>query len=161
MTLSAGPIRRITGNRPHRVVSVRPDLPRRVGTDARAVVIGGGIAGATAALLLAERGVGVTLLERDARLGGRLAAWPTTIVDWSRHGVDHGFHGFFRQYYNWRNVLRRIDNDLSFLRPLGRYPIASRRWPEENFTGLPGTPPMNLLALLVRSPSLRLRELRS
>jgi isorenieratene synthase len=124
------------------------------------VVVGGGIAGVTAALLLAERGLSVTLLERDAQLGGRLAAWPRTVADGSRQMVEHGFHGFFRQYYNWHNVLRRIDPELSFLRPAGRYPVVSRHWPEESFSGLPRRPPANLLALVARSPSLRLRELR-
>jgi isorenieratene synthase len=57
-------------------------------------------------------------------------------------------------------VLRRIDPDLSFLRPAGPYPVISRHWPEENFSGLPKRPPANLLALVLRSPSLRLRELR-
>jgi isorenieratene synthase len=142
------------------LVNVRPDLPRSVGTPVRTVVVGGGIAGVTAALLLAERGVSVTLLERDAQLGGRLAAWPVTIADGTRHMIEHGFHGFFRQYYNWRNVLRRIDPELSFLRPAGPYPVISRAWPEENFTGLRIPPPANLVALMLRSPSLRLRELR-
>jgi isorenieratene synthase len=131
-----------------------------VGTPVTAVVVGGGIAGVTAALLLAERGVRVTLLERAAQLGGRLAAWPSSLPDGTRHMVEHGFHGFFRQYYNWRNVLRRIDPTLSFLQPAGRYPIISQEWPEESFAGLPKTPPANLLALLARSPSMRLRELR-
>jgi carotenoid phi-ring synthase / carotenoid chi-ring synthase len=123
-------------------------------------VIGGGIAGTTAALVLAERGLAVTLLERDAQLGGRLAAWPRTLADGSQQMVEHGFHGFFRQYYNWHNVLRRIDPELSFLKPAGRYPVISRQWPEENFSRLPKRPPANLIALVARSPSLRLRELR-
>ncbi len=146
--------------RAHRVVRSRPDLPRTVPGGVRAIVVGGGIAGMTAALLLAERGVAVTVLEREPQLGGRLAAWQSTLPDGSRQTVGHGFHAFFRQYYNWRNVLRRIDPGLSFLQPVHRYPIISRRWPEEDFAGLPRTPPVNLLALLARSPSLRLGELR-
>jgi isorenieratene synthase len=146
---------------PRRVTPHRPGLPRVLRGPASAVVVGGGIAGVTAALLLAERGVRVTLLESAPQLGGRLSAWPRRIADGTEQMVEHGFHGFFRQYYNWRNVLRRVDPNLAFLRPLGRYPIASRRWPEEDFTGLPGIAPVNLLALVARSPSLRLRDLRA
>jgi carotenoid phi-ring synthase / carotenoid chi-ring synthase len=151
---------RLVTSRAHRLVRPRADLPRTVEGRPRAVVADGGIAGMTAALLLAERGLAVTLLERDAQLGGRLAAWPRVIADGSRQMVEHGFHGFFRQYYNWHNVLRRIDPELSFLRPAGPYPVISRRWPEETFSGLPRRPPANLLALVARSPSLRLRDLR-
>jgi isorenieratene synthase len=153
-------VRWATGNSPRRLAPPRRDLHTTVTSDVRAVVVGGGIAGVSAALALAERGASVTLIERAHRLGGRLAAWPRRMADGSTHMVDHGFHGFFRQYYNWRNVLRRIDPQLAFLRPLGRYPVVSRRWPEEDFSGLPGIPPINLLALVARSPSLRLRELR-
>ncbi|AGL16856.1 FAD-dependent oxidoreductase [Actinoplanes sp. N902-109] len=144
----------------HRLVRVDRSLPRRVGHPVRTVVVGGGIAGMTAALLLAERGFAVTLLERDERLGGRLSAWPKRLPDGSTHMVGHGFHAFFRQYYNWRSVLRRVEPSLAFLRPADHYPVVSREWPEEDFGGLPGKPPWNLLALLARSPSLRLREMR-
>src|SRR5829696_2098913 len=133
---------------PRAVVTPRVDRPWRVPAPASAVVVGGGIAGVSAAVVLAERGVRVTLLEAADRLGGRLAAWPRRLADGSVHQVEHGFHGFFRQYYTWRALLRRIDPELGFLRPLGGYPVLSR------------LPPVNLLALLVRSPSLRLRDLR-
>jgi carotenoid phi-ring synthase / carotenoid chi-ring synthase len=152
--------RHLTNRRAHRLVRPRPDRPYLVADDVRVVVIGGGIAGMSAALLLAERGVSVTLVEREPRLGGRLAAWPRRVAGGSRQMVEHGFHGFFRQYYNWHEVLRRIDPELAFLRPAGRYPVVSRHWAEESFSGLPRRPPANLLALVARSPSLRLRELR-
>jgi carotenoid phi-ring synthase / carotenoid chi-ring synthase len=153
-------LRRITGNAPYRVDAGDVGSRHEVDRGATAVVVGAGIAGVTAALTLADRGMAVTLLERGERLGGRLTTWAKTLRDGSTDVVDHGFHGFFRQYYNWRNVLRRIEPDLSFLRPLGRYPVVSREWPEEDFAGLRGTPPANLLSLLARSPSLRLRDLR-
>ena len=74
--------------------------------------------------------------------------------------VDHGFHGFFRQYYNWRQILRRVSTGPApLLHPLGSYPVISARWPDEEFDRLPPAPPLSILALTLRSPSLRLREL--
>jgi len=126
----------------------------------RVVVIGGGIAGASAAVVLAERGLPVVICEAADRLGGRLGAHPHTLPDGTLQWVDHGFHGFFRQYYNWRRILRRISaGPEPLLYPLGSYPVTSTRWPDEEFDRLPPTPPLSILALTLRSPSLRLREL--
>ncbi|MGH3310847.1 MAG: hydroxysqualene dehydroxylase HpnE [Streptomyces sp.] len=55
----------MTGPYTHRRTAVRDAASRR-----RAVVIGGGLAGVTAALRLADAGVATTLLESRARLGG-------------------------------------------------------------------------------------------
>jgi hypothetical protein len=49
--------------------------PARPAAPAEVVVAGGGIAGVAAALVLAERGARVTLLEPAAQLGGRVGAW--------------------------------------------------------------------------------------
>ena len=153
-------LRGLLGVRPRAVVTPRPDRPLRVPSDTSAVVVGGGIAGVSAALVLAERGVRVTLLEAAGQLGGRLSAWPRTLPDGTVQQVEHGFHGFFRQYYTWRSLLRRIDPSLGFLQPLPGYPVISRTWPPEDFASLPGLPPLNLLALVARSPSLRPKDLR-
>jgi isorenieratene synthase len=122
-------------------------------------VVGGGIAGVSAAVVLAERGVGVTLLEAAGHLGGRLGAWSHTLPDGTEQVVEHGFHAFFRHYDTWRAILRRVDPGLGFLRPVEGYPVLSRRWPAEDLGNLPAAPPLNLLALFARSPSLRLREI--
>jgi isorenieratene synthase len=132
----------------------------RVPDGVDALVVGGGIAGMSAAVVLAERGVRVTVLEGGRCLGGRLSAWPDTLADGSAQMVEHGFHAFFRQYYNWRSILRRIDPELRFLRPVPGYPVLSAAWPTEEFGRLPAAPPMNLLTLVARSRSLRLRDLR-
>lgn len=148
---------------PHHHVRARPDLPQHVGPDTTAVVVGGGVAGVSAALVLAERGVRVELLEAAPHLGGRLGTWDRRLPDGSEVVVEHGYHGFFRQYYTLRDVLRRIDPDLGFLRDVGGYPIASRPsvgWEQEDFTALPRVPLLNLVALVLRSPSFRLRDLR-
>jgi isorenieratene synthase len=129
-----------------------------VGVDV--LVVGGGIAGMSAATVLVERGVRTTVIEARPTLGGRLAAWPDRLADGTPQMVDHGFHAFFRQYYNWRSVLRRADPALAFLRPVPDYPVLAAQWPTEKFGRLPKRPPVNLLALLARSGSLRLRDLR-
>jgi carotenoid phi-ring synthase / carotenoid chi-ring synthase len=104
----------------------------------RVVVAGGGIAGASAALVLAERGIPVVICEAAGRLGGRLGAHLRTLPDGSGQWVDHGFHGFFRQYCNWRQILRRISpGPVPLLYPLGSYPVISARWPDEEFDRLP------------------------
>lgn len=145
--------------RPQVLVAADPSRPRAVPAGTEAVVVGGGIAGISVAVVLAERGVAVTLLEAAPTLGGRLGAWPHTLPDGTEQVLEHGFHAFFRHYYTWRALLRRIDPTLSFLRPVGGYPVISRRWPAEDLTGLPAAPPLNLLALFARSPSLGLRDL--
>ena len=155
LTARAAPLRM----RPRVLVTANPGLSRDAPTGTEAVVVGGGVAGISAAVVLAERGVAVTLVEAAPTLGGRLGAWPHTLPDGTEQVVEHGFHAFFRHYYTWRAVLRRIDPQLGFLRAVGGYPVISRTWPPEDLTGLPIAPPLNLLALFARSPSLGLRDL--
>jgi isorenieratene synthase len=144
-----------------RVTGAQPPRPgAEAGRQPAVVVVGGGIAGATAAVVLTERGIPVVLCEAGGYLGGRLGAQPHSLPDGTVQQVDHGFHGFFRQYYNWRRILGRIDTGpTSLLHPLGSYPVISASWPDEEFDRLPPTPPVSVFALTVRSPSLRLREL--
>ena len=99
----------------------------RVPASARhVVVVGGGIAGLTAALGLAERGVRVTVLEREERLGGRVRSWPVHAAPTGAQGeMSRGFHAFFRQYYNLRAVLRRTDPTLERLRAARRLPAGA------------------------------------
>ncbi|MFC4564465.1 FAD-dependent oxidoreductase [Nocardiopsis mangrovi] len=116
-----------------------------------AVVVGGGIAGLSAATALAERGVRTVVLERTAGLGGRLRGHPTMLADGSAATMSRGFHAFFRQYYNLRALLRRADPGLGMLTPLPDYPLAHARGQADRFAGLPGTPPWNALAFAWRS----------
>jgi isorenieratene synthase len=150
---------RVAGMRPY--LAAAPSGPDGAAAGRpRVVVVGGGIAGASAAMVLAERGIPVVVCEAADQLGGRLSAHPYTLADGTVQWVDHGFHGFFRQYYNWRRLLRRISSGPApLLHPLGSYPVISERWPAEEFDRLPPTPPLSILALTLRSPSLRLREL--
>jgi isorenieratene synthase len=84
----------------------------------RVAVVGGGLAGSAATTVLAERGATVTLFEREEVLGGRLAGWPDRLATGERVEMERGFHAFFRQYHNVRNLLRRADPGLRGLRPV-------------------------------------------
>jgi carotenoid phi-ring synthase / carotenoid chi-ring synthase len=121
----------------------------------RAVIVGGGIAGLAAATGLAERGVRVTVVERETYLGGRAGGW----TEGSGLAMSRGFHAFFRQYYNLRALLRRPDPVLARLVPLADYPLVDAGGNRDSFKGLPRTPPWNALAFALRSPTFRLRDL--
>jgi isorenieratene synthase len=123
----------------------------------RAVVVGGGIAGLTAATGLAERGVAVEVIEREGYLGGRVGGW-TDTQDGSALAMNRGFHAFFRQYYNLRALLARIDPGLRMLTAVDDYPLIDGAGRRDTFRGLPQTPPWNAVVFAARSPTFRLRD---
>ncbi len=124
----------------------------------RAVVVGGGIAGLAAATGLAERGVSVDLVERENYLGGRVGGW-TEEYRGGEVGMNRGFHAFFRQYYNLRALLSRVDPSLSMLTPVDDYPLIDGAGRRDSFRGLPNTPPWNALVFALRSPTFRFTDL--
>ena len=125
----------------------------------RAVVLGGGIAGVAAATVLCERGVHVTLIEREHELGGRAGGFAHTLASGERMQMERGFHAFFRQYYNLRALLQRVDPTLSVLAPLTDYPILGPEGMVQGFKDLPTRPPFQVMALAWRTPYLRARDL--
>jgi len=74
-------------------------LPQGLNQPRSVVVVGAGLAGLACAYELSQRGFQVTLLERSPQLGGKIASWQ---IDVNGHSfmMEHGFHGFFPQYYN-------------------------------------------------------------
>ncbi|MFF0299953.1 hydroxysqualene dehydroxylase HpnE [Streptomyces sp. NPDC004562] len=87
--------------------STRPDGPLAGAPDPSgrdAVVIGGGLAGVTAALALADAGVRVTLLEGRPRLGGLAFSFRRGDLT-----VDNGQHVYLRCCTAYRWFLDRID----------------------------------------------------
>ncbi|GAA2045419.1 FAD-dependent oxidoreductase [Yaniella flava] len=126
-----------------------------VQTPQHVAVIGGGIAGIAAATALAERSVDVTLFEATPQLGGRVSSWP---VEPDRN-MSRGFHAFFRQYYNLRALLRRTDPQLHRLVPVADYPLRTAAGLTDSFASIPRTPPLNLAAFVLQSPTFPLTGL--
>ena len=128
-----------------------------------ALVLGGGIAGIAAATGLAERGVRVTLVERESQLGGRVRSWPLDDAPSDTAGpprtMSRGFHAFFRQYYNLRALLRRVDPALQRLTPVADYPLVLAGGHRDSFAHVPRTPPFNMAAFVAQSPSFRAADL--
>lgn len=86
--------------------------PAAAGGGHSALVIGGGLAGLTAALHLAERGVASLVLEANAQYpGGRVAGGDTVELEhggrtWRFRG-EHGVHGIWSPYRNLQAMLAR------------------------------------------------------
>ena len=76
------------------------------------IIIGGGIAGLTAAYYLQESRIPYTLLEATERVGGRMK---TDEVE--GYYLDHGFQVFLTQYPEAKKVLDYEALDLHFFRP--------------------------------------------
>jgi squalene-associated FAD-dependent desaturase len=120
----------------------------------RIVVVGGGVAGTTAALDCARAGAEVTLLESRGRLGG-------AAYSFARDGirVDNGQHVFLRCCSAYRDLLGRLDAnhlvsvqprlDITVLRP-GHTRARLRR------SRLPA--PLHLAGSLARYPLLAPRD---
>jgi isorenieratene synthase len=72
------------------------------------VIVGAGVAGLSAALHLAERGLAPLVLEADPRfLGGRLAGGDEIEVDGWRFRDEHGVHAIWSPYRNLQAMLAR------------------------------------------------------
>jgi isorenieratene synthase len=146
------------------------------------IIVGGGLAGLTAALHLAERGITPLILEADpVRAGGRvsggeIASLPnngTTATvnnksdsDWSFPG-EHGIHAVWGEYHNFRAFLARHGIDPGYVpsrrewwvhRPLG----GRVQWAEGGSalrqSWIPA--PFHYMALFVRPRFLQMLTLR-
>ncbi len=139
----------------------RPDdasLPRELphGAGRRVVVVGGGLAGLTAAITLAERGFVVTLFEQAAHLGGKIGGWTVRALG-EEFPIEHGFHKFFAQYYNLREVLADA-GALGDLTPATGYPVIYADRPTEHFGDTTSIFPFNLVSVITHSDTLRFAD---
>ena len=150
MANGKGPIarvimKRLGGNR-LQVQAVDQKLPEKIGQDRSVAVIGGGIAGLVSAAVLSERGFKVTLFESKDYLGGKIGSWPVRFKDGFNTQVEHGFHAFFRQYFNLRLFLDRIDSSKHLI-PIEDYLISTLDHGNYGFKGIKTTPLLNMLSM--------------
>ena len=138
-------MKRLGGNR-LQVNVVSDGLPKKTRQERSVAVVGGGIAGLTASALLSERGFKVTLFEKNDYLGGKIGSWPVRFKDGFETQVEHGFHAFFRQYYNLRNLLDKIGAG-KYLIPIEDYLISTLDHGDYGFKGIKTTPALNMLSM--------------
>jgi isorenieratene synthase len=130
----------------HRFNHVDPQKPWAAVEPKRVAVIGSGLAGLSAAHVLSERGLGVVVFEKNDYLGGKLGAWSTRLTTGETVPVSHGFHAFFRHYYNLNRFLDRLGLRRSFA-SVGDYVIMRPGGDALRFGQMDTTPVLNLLSL--------------
>jgi isorenieratene synthase len=129
------------------------DLPRQVNQDKSVVVVGAGLAGLACAYELCQRGFKVTLLERSPQLGGKIASWPIRVGD-ETFMMEHGFHGFFPQYYNLKSLVEELKIGDNFI-SLESYSVVFRdgKYEPEVFRPNHSAFPWNIVDLAIASPN--------
>lgn len=126
------------------------------------VIIGGGWAGLSAAVMLSHGGASVTVLESARQLGGRARAVP-----FNKHHVDNGQHIMLGAYTSMLRVLEIIgipEHEVLRRRPLRlEYILKNRRLVRLKAGALPA--PLHLLSALLRfrvlNPAERLGVIRA
>jgi len=142
----------------------RPAVPAPGGrppqTPPRVVVIGGGLAGITAAIALAESGAHVTLLEARPRLGGATCSFTRDglVVDTGQHiylGCCAAYRGLLDKLGMTAHAPLQPRFDVTVLAP-GQAGSPGPRRARLRRTALPG--PLHMLPALARYPFLSLAE---
>ena len=122
-------------------------------------IIGGGLAGLTCAVALAERGLRVAVLERERILGGRARSWIDTRT---ADPVHLGPHILLSAYANMRAFLQRLGTEdriywqtdafIHLVEGTSCYPVKPTAW-------LP--PPLHFIPAVRAAPGLSRRDILS
>ena len=120
------------------------------------LIVGGGLAGLSAGMELAERGYQVTIKEAAAELGGRIST-RTEKLSTGTFQVEHGLHMWFYQYYNFLDILGEKRLNL-----LDKYFVDFKEVAYQFANYKPevikseGAYPFNLMSILLNSKNLNL-----
>lgn len=141
-----------------RIVTVRPRNPSApavldVRGARRALVVGGGVAGLSAALELAERGYAVQVREGSTVFGGRLATHDLDPGVGRNFRVEHGLHMWFDNYRTFADIRHRLGVNDRF-RPYREVDFVFRNHRPERLESTPKIFPFNLAGIVDRSPNL-------
>ncbi|HIK08187.1 MAG TPA: FAD-dependent oxidoreductase [Trichormus sp. M33_DOE_039] len=128
-------------------------LPTKLNKVKSVVVIGGGLAGLACAYELSQRGFTVTLLEKSPQLGGKIASWQIEAAG-ETFMMEHGFHGFFPQYYNLKSIVAELGINDHF-QSLEFYAVVYRgnKYKPEVFRPSNSAFPWNIIDLAIASPN--------
>ena len=129
------------------------DLPTQLNDRKTVVVVGAGLAGLACAYELSKRGFAVTLLERSPNLGGKIANWKIQVGE-DAFMMEHGFHGFFPQYYNLKSLVKELDIVDNF-KSLKFYSLVFKDggYDPEVFRPTHSAFPWNIVDLAIASPN--------
>lgn len=80
------------------------------------IIVGAGVAGLTAAVHLAQRGLKTVILEADPDfVGGRMAGGQPVELNGYTFRSEHGVHGIWNSYVNLKAMLARLDINPKFV----------------------------------------------
>lgn len=122
------------------------------------VVIGGGLAGLSCAVALADQGLQVTVLEAADSLGGRASSWAEAQTG---DVVDIGPHIIHSEYRNMLAFLERLGTSRLITWQPGKVLTIASKPQALALKHLPLPPPLSLMPSIFKSPGLHLEDFLS